>query len=47
LHEKGALIVTDVLPAALLFLGLCIAWIAIGRRRTVRIVRVQRDEQAA
>ena len=38
---------TDVIPAAVSFLALCIAWVAIGRRHSVRYVRIVRDDRAA
>ncbi len=38
---------TEVAAAMIAFLAMCVAWVAIGRRRTVRVVRLQRDERAA
>jgi hypothetical protein len=38
---------TEVIGAFASFGVLCAAWVAIGRRRTVRIVRISREERAA
>jgi hypothetical protein len=38
---------TDVTLALGSFLALFVAWVAIGRRRSVRIVRLERRERAA
>jgi hypothetical protein len=37
----------DLIVALASFLGLCIAWVAIGRRRSVRIVRFENSRERA
>jgi hypothetical protein len=37
----------EVIAAFASFAVLCTAWIAVGRRRSVRVIRMARKEQAA
>lgn len=38
---------TDVIASLVTFGMLCAAWVAIGRRHTVRVVRIERNEEQA
>jgi|GEM_PF-4281562 hypothetical protein len=46
-RKGGVFLLTDVMFALASFVALCVAWVAIGRRRSVRIVRINRGERAA